>query len=43
MYIIRTTRIYEAPEENDGIRTLVDRLWPRGIKKESAAINALEK
>ena len=40
---IRTKRIYKAPEENDGIRILVDRLWPRGIKKESAAINAWEK
>ena len=43
MYSIRTKRIYEAPEVNDGIRILVDRLWPRGIKKESAAINAWEK
>ena len=40
MYSIRTKRIYEAPDVNDGIRILVDRLWPRGIKKESAAINA---
>ena len=29
---IKTKRIYKAPEENDGIRILVDRLWPRGIK-----------
>jgi uncharacterized protein YeaO (DUF488 family) len=43
MYSIRTKRIYKATEENDGIRILVDRLWPRGIKKESAAINAWEK
>ncbi|WP_031554952.1 DUF488 domain-containing protein [Oribacterium sp. FC2011] len=40
---IKTKRIYKAPEVNDGIRILVDRLWPRGIKKESAAINAWEK
>ena len=40
---IKTKRIYTAPEVNDGIRILVDRLWPRGIKKESAAINAWEK
>ena len=40
---IRTKRIYEVPDVNDGIRILVDRLWPRGIKKESAAINAWEK
>ena len=40
---IRTKRIFEVPDVNDGIRILVDRLWPRGIKKESAAINAREK
>ena len=40
---IRTKRIFEVPDVNDGIRILVDRLWPRGIKKESAAINAWEK
>ena len=40
---IKTKRIYEVPDVNDGIRILVDRLWPRGIKKESAAINAWEK
>ncbi|MCR5009068.1 MAG: DUF488 family protein [Oribacterium sp.] len=40
---IKTKRIYKAPEESDGIRILVDRIWPRGIKKESAAINAWEK
>ncbi len=32
MYSIRTKRIYKAPEVDDGIRILVDRLWPRGIK-----------
>lgn len=31
-------RIYEAPAETDGSRILVDRLWPRGIKKENAAL-----
>lgn len=40
---IKTKRIYKAPEENDGIRILVDRLWPRGIKKESAEVKAWEK
>ena len=43
MYSIRTKRIYEAPEENDGIRILVDRFWPRGIKKESASIKEWKK
>ena len=40
---IRTKRIYEVPDVNDGIRILVDRLWPRGIKKESAEVKAWEK
>lgn len=26
-------RVYEAPKTSDGIRVLVDRLWPRGLKK----------
>jgi len=32
--------VYEPAEESDGFRILVDRLWPRGIKKEDAAIDA---
>ena len=36
-------RIYEKPEQSDGYRVLVDRLWPRGIKKENAAINEWNK
>lgn len=32
-------RIYEPPEKNDGYRILVDRLWPRGLTKEKAAID----
>ncbi|MBT1696819.1 DUF488 domain-containing protein [Fulvivirgaceae bacterium PWU4] len=32
-------RIYESPVAQDGYRILIDRLWPRGIKKESAAID----
>jgi len=35
-YSITIKRVYEAPEESDGYRILIDRLWPRGIKKESA-------
>jgi uncharacterized protein YeaO (DUF488 family) len=31
---INIKRIYEADDENDGFRILVDRLWPRGIKKD---------
>lgn len=32
-------RAYELPEREDGIRILVDRLWPRGLTKEKAAIH----
>jgi len=32
--MIKIKRVYEKAEESDGIRILVDRLWPRGIKKE---------
>jgi uncharacterized protein YeaO (DUF488 family) len=32
-------RVYEAPEASDGFRVLVDRLWPRGMAKERAALN----
>ena len=43
MHTIKTKRIYEPPAEADGYRVLVDRLWPRGVKKESAHLNAWEK
>ena len=32
-------RIYEAPGERDGERILVERLWPRGVRKQDAAID----
>jgi uncharacterized protein YeaO (DUF488 family) len=32
-------RAYEPPSKEDGVRVLVDRLWPRGISKQSAAID----
>ena len=31
--MIQLKRVYEAADETDGYRILVDRLWPRGIKK----------
>ncbi len=37
---IRVKRIYETPEPADGYRLLVDRLWPRGVSKESASLDA---
>lgn len=33
-------RIYEAPEPADGCRILVDRIWPRGVSKEAAHLDA---
>jgi uncharacterized protein YeaO (DUF488 family) len=32
-------RVYEKPEKSDGYRILVDRVWPRGMTKEKAAID----
>ncbi|WP_114604521.1 DUF488 family protein [Staphylococcus sp. EZ-P03] len=36
---IKVKRIYEDKAENDGIRILVDRVWPRGISKENANLD----
>lgn len=36
---VRIKRVYEAPEKTDGKRILVDRLWPRGLSKEKAAVD----
>jgi uncharacterized protein YeaO (DUF488 family) len=35
---IRIKRAYEPPDKDDGVRVLVDRLWPRGLRKERAAV-----
>ncbi len=32
-------RVYEKPGKDDGVRILVDRLWPRGLTKELAAVD----
>ncbi len=37
---VRIRRAYDAVGTNDGFRVLVDRLWPRGISKERAALDA---
>lgn len=36
---IRLKRIYDIPERADGLRILVDRLWPRGLSREDAAVD----
>lgn len=38
--MIQIKRAYEAPDDQDGHRILVERLWPRGIKKEDLQIEA---
>ncbi|OIJ93940.1 DUF488 domain-containing protein [Streptomyces monashensis] len=36
---VRTRRIYDGPDPDDGVRVLVDRLWPRGVCKEEAHVD----
>jgi uncharacterized protein YeaO (DUF488 family) len=36
---IKIKRVYEKPVKDDGMRVLVDRLWPRGLTKEKACID----
>ena len=36
---ISLKRVYETPAEADGLRILVERLWPRGVSKANAAID----
>lgn len=36
---VKIKRVYEKPDKEDGIRILVDRLWPRGLTKEKASVD----
>ena len=36
---LRLKRVYELAAPDDGVRILVDRLWPRGLSKEKAAVD----
>ncbi|HYZ55790.1 MAG TPA: DUF488 family protein [Streptosporangiaceae bacterium] len=36
---VRARRIYDDPGDDDGTRVLVDRLWPRGIRKDAAPLD----
>ncbi|MEC5170948.1 DUF488 domain-containing protein [Glaciihabitans sp. GrIS 2.15] len=36
---VRVRRVYEGAEEQDGVRVLVDRIWPRGMTKAKAALD----
>ncbi|MDP2605956.1 MAG: DUF488 family protein [Deltaproteobacteria bacterium] len=37
--MIKIRRVYEPPDQNEGILFLVDRLWPRGLTKEALRLN----
>jgi uncharacterized protein YeaO (DUF488 family) len=36
---VRVSRVYDPPDLEDGIRILVDRLWPRGLRREEARVD----
>lgn len=40
---IQCKRVYDPAEQSDGYRVLVDRLWPRGIKKTDLALDEWDK
>lgn len=35
----RIRRVYDSPQRSDGVRVLVDRIWPRGLTKEKAHLD----
>ena len=37
--MFKTKRAYEKPDRQDGFRVLVERLWPRGVTKQKAALD----
>ncbi|MCL4535677.1 MAG: DUF488 domain-containing protein [Bacteroidetes bacterium] len=37
--MIKLKRVYEEPSKEDGLRVLVERLWPRGLTRERAAVD----
>ncbi|HMR93833.1 MAG TPA: DUF488 family protein [Chitinophagaceae bacterium] len=41
--VIQIKRAYEPPSREDGYRVLIDRLWPRGIKKEALHLDEWDK
>ncbi len=42
-HAVAIKRIYDPPQDADGFRVLVDRLWPRGVTKEDAKIDCWAK
>jgi uncharacterized protein YeaO (DUF488 family) len=43
MVDVRIKRAYDPPAEDDGQRVLVDRVWPRGVTREEARLDAWER
>ena len=41
--MIKIKRTYEKPETEDGFRILVDRIWPRGLKKTDVQMDSWQK
>lgn len=41
--ILAVKRVYASPVDDDGFRVLVDRLWPRGLRKDAARIDLWSK
>ena len=40
---VRLKRAYEPPSPDDGYRVLIDRLWPRGVRRQAARLDGWEK
>lgn len=40
---VKVTRVYDPPNETDGVRVLVDRVWPRGLSKDRAHVDEWSK
>ena len=40
---VRVKRVYEPAERSDGYRILIDRLWPRGVSRDRAMLDAWER
>ena len=41
--MFRLKRAYDTPSHRDGVRVLVERLWPRGLRKERLALDSWQK
>lgn len=40
---LKIKRVYDGPAKSDGLRILIDRLWPRGLSKEEARLDHWQK